>query len=231
MSKEMIGANVQEVAEPVIEDESVETQEVAEPVIEENQEETRDFERDSAFAEMRRAREEAERERDRLIAEVEARKAAIVELTGSENGDIEAIAESLGEEFDSVSGVFNAVQESSEKDRKIEELQSQLDDVMADRMVQDTLIEVQAIDPNVKSLEELGETFVELKTKGVDTKAAYWAARSEKDAKKFKAPKAPGKASEDKPEKEFYTEAEWDALTPEQQRKNYKKGLASAQHW
>jgi len=195
------------------------------------EEPSRDYEKDAAFAQMRREKEAAERERDEAIAREQARREAITRLTGSEDGDIHAIAEANGEDYEDVNSAFNAYTESIEKDKKISDLQSQLDEVNAERRLQQDLVEAQALDPSIKDLDELGPTFFELKAKGVSTESAYWAAKAEKEAKQFKAPKPPGKANADKPEKDHYTEAEWDAMTPEQQSANWEKGMASMKYW
>jgi len=225
MSEEILGVNEPEVAEQV--DNGEEVPEIANPDVEQ----PRDFERDAAFAQMRRDKEAAERERDEAIAREQARRDAITRLTGSEDGDLQAIAESNGADFDEISTAFNAYTESVAKDNRITELENQLNEVNAERRLQQDLVEVQAIDPSIKSLDELGKTFYELKAKDVATDAAYWAAKSEMNAKQFKAPKPPGKVNAEKPEKDHYTEAEWDAMTPEQQSANWKKGMASMKYW
>ena len=103
MSDEAITTSVEtsEVAEPTEEVTGVEEQETAEPVSEETvEEEPKKTEEDAAWARMRREAEQARKEAEaaqkelaELKAKEDARESTYSRLTGSDNGDIAAIAE------------------------------------------------------------------------------------------------------------------------------------------
>ena len=226
---ENTSVETQEVAEPV---ESVETQEVAEPV--ETTEETTTSgktEADAAFAAQRRALQEAERRIAEFEAKEQAREQAMRKLTGSDNGFIDAIAENIGADPDDVLAAFNAEEELVKQNNYIKQLEQEVADIHAEKQLQEDLTIIQKIDPTVERLFDLGETFVALREKGVDAESAYWAAKAKKDATQMKAPKAPGKANAEQPEKTYFTEAEVDAMTPEQQKANADKILNSMKYW
>ena len=110
MSEEILGAEELEVTEPV--DEGAEELEVTEPVVDEANTKT---EQDRAFAEMRRAKEAAEKlasERqaalDAMEAENAAQKSAYERLGLGEDGQIDAIADSLGVEKDDIKATIEA---------------------------------------------------------------------------------------------------------------------------
>ncbi len=236
MSDEMnLGAEVQEVAEPA--DTGAEVQEVAEPVVEaETEPVVEEFEKpaeksDSAFAEYRRRAEEAERELADLRAEQLARQETMKRITGSEDGEFSAIAEAMGIDEADLIATFEAESDAAKKDIRIQELENQLNEVTAEKMMQQDLAEIQKLDPDIKDLSELGETFLNLKEKGVDTESAYWAAKARKEATQMKPPKAPGRANVSQPEKNFFTEEEVNAMTSEQKYVNADKILASLPRW
>lgn len=236
MSEQTTGVNELEVADPV--DTGVNGQEVADPAVETGATEPNGNEPSSAWAEMRKAREDADRraaDAERRLAELEAtakaRSDAIKRLTGQENADVSALAEQLGVDPSDVMATMAAEEENAKKDLRIKELEDQVAEITADKQIQQDLIEVQKIDPSITDLSELGETFLNLKIAGADTESAYWAAKAKMEATQMKAPKAPGKANTDKPEKTYFAEAEVDAMTPEQQRANKDKILASMPTW
>lgn len=231
-----LSAETQEVAEPV-EVESEETQEVAEPAVEETIEKGR-TESDSAFAEQRRARQaaeqraiEAERRLAQLEAEQNAREEAIRKITGEENAEITALAERMGLDPDDVMATLSAEKESALKDIEIQRLKDEINEVKAERMIQEDLSKVQAIDPKVKSLEELGDSYIEYIKAGLSAEDAYYAVKARELVEKVVPAKAPGKIDNKPVEKEFFTEAEVDAMTEDEQRINYKKIKASIKHW
>ena len=229
MSDEMnLGAEVQEVAEPA--GIGAEVQEVAEPVVEaETEPVIEEFEEpgdksDSAFAEYRRRAEEAERELADLRAEQLARQETMRRITGSEDGEFSAIAEAMGIDEADLIATYEAESDAAKKDLRIQDLENQL-------MMQQDLAEIQRLDPGIKDLSELGETFLNLKEKGVDTESAYWAAKARREATQMKPPKAPGRANISQPEKNFFTEDEVNAMTSEQKYANADKILASLPRW
>lgn len=230
MEFENTSVETQEVAEPV--EESVETPEVAEPA--ETAEETTSggkTEADAAFAAQRRKLQEYEKKIAEMEAREQAREQAVKKLTGSDNGHINAIAETLGVDTADVLATFNAEEKLVKQSQYIKQLEQEVADIHAEKQFQEDLAVIQKIDPSVEKLFDLGDTFLALREKGVDAESAYWAAKAKKDATQMKAPKAPGKANAEQPEKEYFSEAEVDAMTPEQQRANADKILKSMKHW
>ena len=236
MEMENLSVETQEVAEPV----SEETQEVAEPV--ETAEDTAisgKTEVDAAFAEQRRARQEAERraaEAERRIAEMEAatkaRSEAIMRLTGDENAEVNALAESLGLDPTDVMATLNASQESAKKDLEIQMLREQLDSVRVDSEIQKDLAEIQKIDPSIQSLNDLGETFPEFIKAGLSAEQAYYAIKGKEIANRVVPAKEIGKLTDSKPpEKDFFTEAEVAAMTSQERYDNAEKIMASLPRW
>lgn len=232
---ESTSVETSEVAEPTEEVTGVEEQETAEPVSEETvEEEPKKTEEDAAWARMRREAEQAKadaeaarKELDMLRAQNEARQSTYSRLTGSDNGEIAAIAEATGMSEDEVIAEMEAAQESAQKDLRIAELEERITSIEAERLMQEDLQILRKIDPTLKSLEDLGEGYVEYVANGLSPERAYWAIKAEEQAKKATPPVEVGKVATGTVEKDYFTEAEIDAMSPEQQRKNYKKIIAS----
>lgn len=235
MSEELFtGAEEPEVAETV-EEAGVEEQEVAEPVSEETEaEEPVRSESDAAFARMRRESEQyqqeleaARAELEELRAQSEARNQAFNRLTGSDEGEIAALAEVTGLSEDEIRHEMEVAQESAQKDLRIDQLEQQLQNIEVRNMMQRDLAEIQKVDPSVSSLEDLGEGYVDYIAAGLDPIKAYWAIKAEEGANRREPPKAMGKVATGSAEKDYFTDAEIDAMSSEQLTKNWKKIMAS----
>jgi hypothetical protein len=237
MAEDMtLSVETQEVAEPV-EVTSEETQEVAEPAVEETIENSK-TEQDSAFAEQRRARKaaeqraiEAERKLAELEAEQKARTEAIRKITGEENAEITALAERMGLDPDDVMATLSSETEVALKDIEIQRLNEEINAVKAEKLMQEDLSKIQAIDSNVKSLEELGDTYINYIKAGLSAEDAYYAVKAREIAEKVVPAKAPGRVDAKPVEKDFFTEAEVDAMTEAEQVRHADKILASMKHW
>ena len=169
-------AEIQEVAEPENEAlESAETQEVAEPdtaedsaeVAEEGgyEEEEQTFEKndaDAAFAEMRRNNQRLEREAELM------REALSRYFEGETAEELSDNAIAYAEERDPAE--YRQEREQREEFESLKAEKQALEEAMlemeVDRRMEADLKEIQAINPNVKSLDELGESFVI--TRGLD---------------------------------------------------------------
>lgn len=236
-----------EVAEPS-EETGVEDQVVAEPESEENNvepEETTDgkTEKDAAWARMRREKEEAQSELEAARAELaeikasnEARDAAFSRLTGKEqDGEIVALAELTGLSEDEIRAEIDAANESAQKDLRIEALENMVANIEADRLMQADLERLRKIDPSLKSIEDLGEEYGRYISAAdpvtgeplMTPEDAYWAIKAKEQATKATPPKEVGRVATGTAEKDYFTDAEIDAMTPEQLAKNHKKILAS----
>lgn len=237
MAEDMtLSVETQEVAEPV-EVESEEMQEVAEPAVEETIEKGK-TEEDSAFAEQRRARQAAEQraiEAERKLAQFEAEQKATADalrrISGEENAEIKALAESMGLDPEDVMATLTSEKEVALKDMEIKRLEEEINTIKAEKMMQEDLSKIQAIDSSVKSLEELGDSYVNYIQAGLSAEDAYYAVKAKEINEKVVPAKAPGKVDAKPVEKDFFTEAEVDAMTPAEQERNYEKIKASIKHW
>ena len=217
-------AETQEVAEPETEAlESEETQEVAEtaPETETPTEATEQpthqrTEQDAAFAEMRRQNQQMMAALSRYF-------------DGDSVEDLVINANAYAEQRDP-----EDYRQDYERDREFEdlklrnqELEEQLMDAEVNRLMREGLREVQAIDPNVKSLDDLGDTFTHLIANGIPTKEAYYAAKAMELKEKVLAPDAIGRVSDTKAERDYYTSEELDNLTDEEMDANWDKVMRS----
>lgn len=218
-----------EVAEPV-EEAGVEEQEVAAPVSEEPEK----HDSDAAFARMRRESEQYQRELETARAELEelraqneARTETYNRLTGSDDGEVRALAEVTGLSEDEIRAEMEAAEESAAKDLQIEQLERRLQDIEVTSMMQGHLAEIQKVDPSVTDLNQLGDGYAAYIAAGLDPVRAYWALKSEEGANHREPPKPAGKVATGSAEKDYYTDAEIDAMSSEQLTKNWKKVMAS----
>ena len=234
-------AESQEVAEPETEElESAESQEVAEPEESENSTESTEeqpsgrTEADAAFAEMRRRIQELESQNSDLERRNGAMSGALSRYFEGENDDDLIInANAYADERDPAE-----YREQYERDLELERLQAQnsaleeqLMDAEVNRLMREGLREVQAIDPNIKSLEELGDSFVDFIAAGLSTEDAYWAVQAKERSTKVLAPDAIGKVADTKSERDYFTSEELDALTDEDLNDDaiYEKAMRSLQ--
>ena len=233
---------MQEVAEPVEEvvETSEQTQEVAEPetqssaenteIVAENKNESRDYERDAAFANMRRSMEQAQKEKEETQKLLEAMKAEKERLTNSFGlfgfkGNVDEIEDQAKAHYTgkTVEEVRNErlqaqkvieeqqrrEQETLAKDNQIKDLQRQL----YARILDDDLKAIQAKDPSIKSLDDLGKDFALMRSTGVSVDVAYNAVKSTLEANKKTPPPEMGKVNAtQKADKTYYTQDEVDAM-------------------
>ena len=187
---------------------------------------------------MRRAKEAAERARDeaqRALAEREAhdkaRRSVLMSIGGSETADVDALAESLGVDAEDVLASIDAEQEAAKKDMQIKTLEERVESLSAEKLVKENIEELKKLDPSITDINDLGDEFVDYVKKGLSVKQAYYAIKGEEISTRATPPKAPGKVKNEPEEKDFITEAEWDAMTPEQQKKNWRLGKKSMAKW
>jgi len=223
----------QEVAEPETEAlESEETQEVAEtaPDTEDSEEQAEEAQpvhqrsdADAAFAEMRRQNQALERERQMMM------QALGRYFEGDSVEDLVINANAYAEEMapEDYREVYERDREYEDLKARNAELEGQLLNVQVDRLMRDGLREVQSIDPNVKSLDELGSPFLNMIAAGLSTKEAYYAAKAMELKEKVLAPDAIGRVSDTKAERDYYTSEELDNLTDEEMDANWDKVMRS----
>ena len=224
-------AETQEVAEPETEGlASEETQEVAETAPEtEDSTETAEQpvhqknDADAAFAEMRRQNQALQHERELMMQAL----GRYFEGDSVEDLVINANAYAEQREPDDYRQEFERNREFEDLKARNSQLEEELINVQVDRLMREGLREVQAIDPNVKSLDELGGTFANLIANGVPTKEAYYATKAMELKEKVLAPDVIGKVSDTKAERDYYTSEELDNLTDEELDANWDKVMRS----
>lgn len=210
MDEEMnVGAEVQEVADPVSvsEDTGAEEQEAAAPAEPTKEGKT---EADAAFAELRRQLE-AEREKNATLATAnkEYEQALSHWFPDAENKAVAAEAHFLDRPYDDVLRERNDRLQAENLAQENERLKGEINNIKVERAIEQGLKDIQAIDPSIKDLTELGDSFVDYIAKGLSSRQAYFAVKAEQEATKVVAPKPPGKVNQTPPAaKDFYTRDE-----------------------
>lgn len=212
------------------EDESVETEEVADPSEseeahsepEENTDNGR-TEQDSAFAEMRRKNQELENE-NKLMFDA---------LNRYFNGDdaqelsIQANAYADSRDPDEVRAEFERNQEAENLRAENENLQEQLMNIQIEQRMADDLRTLQKIDPTIKNLSDLGDSYLNFISAGLDATDAYYASIVRDQKEKVYPPNEIGKIADTKIDRDYYTSEELDNLTDEEMDANWEKVMRS----
>lgn len=212
-------AEIQEVADPETDSlAGAEEQEVAAPDTAESSTEVEEepthqrTEMDAAFAEMRRQNQQLEREarmmREALSNYFEGETAEELSINANAYAQ-QRDPDEYRQEWEKQQDYERAIQEN-------ESLKEQMLELEVDRMMREGLREVQEIDPNIKSLEELGEPFVKMIAAGLTTKEAYYATLAINSKEKVFAPDPIGRVSDNRIERDYYTSEEIDNLTDEE---------------
>lgn len=180
--------------------------------------------RDHAFAEMRRAREEAEQRNSELQERLDALERAQREK------DLRDYAEGMGLTEEEIEEVVKDAQEEEEKEnarKELEEKVRQLEDQLLEREIdekmQKDLSDIQKIDPSVKSLDDLGDDFGQFIEAGLDGVHAYYAMKAMQDRNKIKPARSIGRVNQSSVPRDFYTSEELDALSQEEILANWDK--------
>jgi hypothetical protein len=229
MDEEVKSVETQEVAETV---ETVE-QPVEQPVETVESEEKveiadqpkRDFEKDAAYAQMRREKEAAEKKARELVN--------AVKLYGFKGDDPLELADEAKAQF--LSKSVEEIRAERQKEEELELAREQIkayEKEKAEKMYESDLKEIQAIDPSIKTLDELGKEFINLRFGAkLGATEAYKAIRAIKP--KIELPKEIGKINTTGIEKEYYTLAEIDKLSKQDLRdpKKYEKAMKSLRYW
>lgn len=233
-----LSVEAQEVAEPVEGEAVVETEQEAAPP-------ARDKERDSWFAEKRRELEAREKEiESKFQSQLEAERNRIAELesktkvyeVNDRNERLRAFAEQNNLDPDVL--IARAEEEEkaeAERSKTIEELQREKtekeqlaekfakrekelqDELYTLKMTMEDREELLKFDPTI-NLNELGEDFYQFRAlNGRTPVEAYKLAQALKP--ETVVAESPGKLNSTQTENEFYTEAEWDSMSDEQQDK------------
>ena len=244
MTEEILSVETPEVADPTTEEiESVETQEVADPEGEEAQEVAvpAKSDQDSWYAEKRRELEAKEREIiQQAQAQIEAERQRALELEAKTKeyekrdklAQLKEYAEQAGLDYDTLVEEVEREEELEEKHAKTtaeleaerqakEQLSAENQALKTDlamlKMSMEDKEELLALDPTIK-LNELSEDFYKLRFGGgYSPTEAYKMAQAL--IKPTSVAESPGKINSSQAETEYYTEAEWDSMSSEQQDK------------
>jgi hypothetical protein len=214
------GAEAPELAEPVVE-EGEEEQELAEPVIERTPQ-------DSAFAEMRRRLEEAERRN----AELEAERNQYDETLGlffeGDNKIAQARAHHDQVPVEQVLANMEAAKLQKEQQTRLEALEAENNTLRFNQLKALDLAELKEHGvSDIKDVEELGEQYFVYRSNGMSAREAYDFIQ----ARKVVPPKSMGKPKTSPPEKEFFTRDEVMAMSSEERTKNALKIRESFRKW
>ena len=182
--EEILSEEIQEVAEPVAEvvETSEQTQEVAEPEtqnekpIVETKTESRDYEKDAAFANMRRRMEQSQKDFEAMKAEKERLANALgwygFKGTTDEIED-QAKAHYTGRSIEEVRQERIAeAQKLAEENNLKEQLKYYREKEVKDRMDRD-LADIQKLNPLIKDFNDLPKEYFDYVSKGVEGTKAY----------------------------------------------------------
>lgn len=203
-----IGAEVQEPAEPVEEVVTgAEEQEVAEPV----------DKSDAAFAEMRR-------EIQQLKLDNARKDKALGFYFDGDNKEVKAIAHAMGQNPEDVQRALDA-------DAELSQLRETLQSERAERAMEKDLAEIQKLDPNVKSLDDLGETYANYIRAGLSGVDAYAATKAKENLNTETPPKTIGNLKTEQVKKDYFTSEEVDRMSPSEQLANHEAIMSSMAKW
>jgi len=217
---------IQEVAEPDVLSE--EGQEVAEPAnVEETNEEASGAEgssdppvqvthteADARFAEMRRIN-------DAKTAQLSKYQQAFKKF-GFEGETPEDALDAIdahysGKDIATVKAERLAAEQEAHRLKMLEDENSSLRNERNRQIIERDLKEVQKLDPNIKSITDLGQEFMQLKSMGWGTLEAYNAAKAARGTKEITPPPVIGKVNNNTTaKKDFYTSEEADKLSDEE---------------
>jgi hypothetical protein len=243
MDEELTGAEVQEVADPeAAAAESENNQEAAAPGATEEQKKgtggetdaapARDLERDAAFAQLRR---ELEQQRQTASQIEQEKNRAIEALSYFFPGDNPVVA-AKAHYFQKPPDVIQKEMEAQSRAQSLEKENQSLRQVLINSQVQAAmnrdLAEIQKIDPGVKSLDSLGESFLSLMATGkVSAADAYYATQARKEKEAKNPPPVVGPVNTGQKEKDFFSAAEVRGMTPDEVRRNLDKINKSMSKW
>ena len=191
-------AENQEVAELEPVDESVETQEVAEPV---------KSEQDRAFADMRRQNEELSRkaqEAERQAQELTATLGNWFDGATPEEKAIQAKAFYEGRTPEEVKAEIEANRASEALQNELQSTKQELQSIKIQTTMANDLKTIQAIDPTIKSFDDLGSDYATYIKAGLPCDKAYYAIKADEAKNKVVTPKPIGAVNGDGSEEVFY---------------------------
>jgi len=175
------------------------------------QTEQRDFEKDAAFAKIRREAEQAKKQNELLAKTLRQ---------FNFNGDTpEEVIDNANAHY--LNKPVEVVRQQRLEAEKLQQEEAQRQAELqyyrqkeAERMMADDLARIQKLDPTVKKLDDLGQDYFKLIEAGIDAEIAFNAVNQKKQRETKTPPVEIGKVnSSSKEEKDFYTSAEVDRLS------------------
>lgn len=230
-----------ETLNPQIE-ESAEMTEAAEPsevevLGEEEQEvaETAKTEQDAAFAQMRRHNEELARQ----LAEAQKQSKEYEDALGlffdGEDKALKAQAYANERPFEEVKAESQMQAQLAELQSKNANLEQQLLEQQAQAQMNADLAEIQRTHPEIKSIEELGQEYLAFRFNPMGEMGAEQAFQMMMAYKGNITPKKPpiigNVSTTDKPQSDYYTREEVEAMSPAEVKANYDRIRESMSKW
>lgn len=230
-----------ETLNPQIE-ESAEMTEAAEPsevevLGEEEQEvaETAKTEQDAAFAQMRRHNEELARQ----LAEAQKQSKEYEDALGlffdGEDKALKAQAYANERPFEEVKAESQMQAQLAELQSKNANLEQQLLEQQAQAQMNADLAEIQKSHPEVKSIDELGQEYLAFRFNPMGEMGAEQAFQMMMAYKGNITPKKPpiigNVSTTDKPQSDYYTREEVEAMSPAEVKANYDRIRESMSKW
>lgn len=205
------------VEEQVLTEPAGEVVEEGQDVVEEIDDDEPVSKSDAAFAAMRR-------EIKQLKLENARKDKALGFYFDGDNKEVQAIAHAMGQAPEDV-------QKALDTDTEISQLRADLQKERAERAMEKDLAEIQKIDSNVKSLDDLGETYANYIRAGLSGVEAYAAIKAKENLNTETPPKAIGNLSTEPAKKDFFTSEEVDRMSPSEQLANHDAIMASMAKW
>lgn len=202
-----------------------------EPETPETAEEPEEEGEDPVLEELREAKEEAERRAAKAEERLKRQEALLGRASDSDDPALDMAAEILGIEPSELEAAVNQELEAERAAKERESLEEELESLKVEKEMEKDLIEVRKIDPGVKSLVELGETFFKCVAAGMNATEAYHASRAVEEKTTPTPPAEIGKVNQSSVEKDFYTKEEVEAMTAEEVEKNLQKIEISMKKW
>lgn len=178
---------------------------------------------DAAFADMRRRNQELERR----LAEYDEALSYVFEGEGDERL-VKARAFGEGKTEEQILAERELETLRSEK----EALEEELENAEIERRMAEDLETIKKIDPSVKSLLDLDQSYFQMISTGMVTaEQAYYASKQMASKDAVNTPEPVGQVNQSPAEKDFYTREEVEAMSKEQVSKNYDAIRRSMTKW
>jgi hypothetical protein len=216
------GAEVSESAEPTEAEvtEGVEETEVAE-------QSTGKTDADARFAQMRRENEQLRAERDQLNETL-----GLFFEGDTDQKIVSAQAMAQNKTEDEIRAEIEAENERERLEDELAQKESELLSYRVQARMSEDLKAIQAIDPNVKDLDSLGQDYFDLIADDkISAVQAYFAAKAKAAAEKAVAPAEVGKVNQSEGPKDSYTKEEVEAMSPAEVREHYDAIRQSMKMW